>query len=127
LSGAWKGRPIFIIGNPPYYSYEGRDDKQCLSRPSYLPTGCRSLFFGYPVTYSPYDSESHDINEMLKSFADLHENIYYIDIYPIVCPNNVCTTERNALIYSDGHHLSSYGSKQVGVYVMQQIESILSH
>lgn len=64
------------------------------------------------------------INLRLKSFADKHGNVYFIDRNIPVCKNkNECSLVIDGKpIYSDNDHLSFYGGEIVGKYILNYIE-----
>ena len=112
--------PLILVGNVPYKRW-GMGAQECLLRPQYVYRACEQQIGDYRVN----DLPTYQTNQALSQYAQTRDNVYYIDIDNAVCPQGVCTTQRSAMMYYDGFHLSVYGSDIVGPYVMQQITNII--
>ena len=112
---------LIIIAAPSYYRNQ-YNAAECLFRPDWLPQVCTR------EVYAPYaykDSLAHAINMYLKAYADSHENAYFVDMNPVLCPDGICRVENDIINYNDGRHFSRTGSRKVVDYIMPQIEAII--
>lgn len=117
------GRPLILVATVPYYKI-GFSEKECLARPSYIPnTICQEQI---PLEYDASSSVVEHINALLQNFAANTPDVYYINPQEIACPQGRCTAMHNAIIYDDGSHLSKYGSRLLGAYVIAEIQRILT-
>ena len=116
------GQAMVLVGGVPLKRMNG-GEQECLLRPNYLPQACEAELSDYRVE----DIFIHKTNLTLKAYAQAHarENVYFIDIEPILCPNGICSARQNAKLYADGIHLSYYGAKLVAPHVLEQIKGIV--
>lgn len=114
------GKPMFLVASVPFRKW-GESDLECMLRPNFARQACLAQIEPYDYRQTPII----EYNDFLKEYANTHDNVYYIEVGPTACPDNVCTPERNAKLYNDGFHTSLYGSKEVGAYVAAEIQRIL--
>lgn len=114
------GQTLILVGGVPFQDAKGAS-KECLLRPTYIAQPCREQLHNYEVQ----SSASFEVNHLLQIYAQRHDNVYYIDINPALCPNGLCNYKEHAKLFSDVIHLSRYGSEQLAPYVVKQIERIL--
>lgn len=112
--------PLIIIGSIPYRRW-GFGDQECLQRPDYVPRACERML----TTFHPSELATHKTNAFLRTYAQQHEGVYYIDVEEQVCPDDTCTRERTTKMFFDSTHLSIYGSNAVAPHVLEQIDGIL--
>ncbi|HEI6964520.1 TPA: acyltransferase [Yersinia enterocolitica] len=100
-------RKMIIVGNPPLnnnhpsYSMSG-----CLFRPEYIKTSCMSM-----SEFKLSNSKPNKVNEYLLRFANNNQNTYFINPSDALCNDGSCNDIiDNKIIYSDGVHLSIFGS-----------------
>lgn len=101
------GRTMIIIGNPPLNNnHPGSSISGCLFRPEYIKTSCLSM-----SEFKLSDSKPNRVNEYLFRFAKNNPNTYFINPSDALCENGICNDViDNKIIYSDGVHLSIFGS-----------------
>ncbi|CAK7018984.1 acyltransferase family protein [Saezia sanguinis] len=114
-------QPLILVASVPYRRW-GEDEKECLMRPALATRNCLQQLEPYPPRQTPVA----EFNDFLKNYADSHEQVYYIDPAPALCPGGMCNAMRNAMLYNDGFHLSAYGSVEAGAYIVQEIRRILN-
>jgi peptidoglycan/LPS O-acetylase OafA/YrhL len=114
--------PLVILSLPNYYRYHF-NIAECLTRPPWLPQVCDRQAY---APYAAKDALSGRINARLKAYADTHENAYFIDVTPTVCPDGICRLEDDIKIYNDGRHFSRYGSRLAATDVIQALDQIIS-
>lgn len=110
-------RPLVLVGSVPYRRWNG-GDQNCLFRPHYLPLKCKEAL----GDFTPDELAPHQANERLRAYANMHENVYYIDLQSKLCPDGICTAQASAMLYADGMHLSRYGSELVAQYILDMLE-----
>lgn len=113
---------LIIIAAPSYYRYQ-YNAAECLFRPDWLPQVCTKQ------VYAPYlykESLAYEINTHLKAYADTHENAYFVDMNPVLCPDGICRVENDVINFNDGRHFSRTGSHLVVDYMMKQLEAIIA-
>ena len=115
-----KQRPLILIGSYPYRRW-GDNEKECLRRPEFATRSCQKAI----ASFNYEDVPIYEYNMFLKNYAATHNNVYYIDPAETLCTEGVCETMRNAKIYDDGFHLSTYGSIQIAPYITEQIRQIV--
>lgn len=115
-----KNRPLILVGSYPY-RYWGNNEKECLRRPAMALNACSKEFPSFNYKEIPV----YTYNMFLMNYAKTHENVYYIDPAKAMCPNGFCETMKNAKLYNDGFHLSTYGSSIVAAYIVQKINEII--
>lgn len=113
------GRPLILVGSVPYRRWNG-GDQNCLFRPHYLPLKCQEVM----GDFVPSELAPHQANERLRAYADLHDNVYYLDLQNKLCAGDLCHAQDSAMFYSDGMHLSRYGSLRVAGYILNMLEQI---
>lgn len=113
-------RKLILIGNPPKnYNYSGKSIISCLTMPNFLPMHCEDAF-----KFNRNELGSVKINSMLKSFADSNKNTYFIDPADSLCDGNVCSEIiDNNVVYSDGFHMSRFGSS---LFIKNEKDNIIS-
>ena len=75
-------------------------------------------------TFKPTNQAVVDIiNARLIHFADIHENVYYIDRNIPICDNkDLCSLVIHGKpLFTDPHHLSIYGGELVGKYIIEKL------
>lgn len=112
-------RLLILVGSVPYRRWNG-GDQNCLFRPHYLPLKCKEAM----RDFSPSELAPHQANERLRAYANKHDNVYYIDLQNMLCPDGVCTAQASAMLYADGMHLSRYGSELVAKYILDMLEEL---
>lgn len=115
-----KHRPFIIIGSYPYRRW-GDNEKECLRRPEFATQLCQQAM----ASFKYEDIPVYEYNQFLKNYAATHENAYYIDPVETACSDGICDMAHNAKIYNDGFHLSTYGSKELSPYIVEQIQKIV--
>lgn len=118
------GRPLILVATLPYYKI-GFSEKECLARPDYIPnTACQNQI---TLEYNATSSVVEHVNTILQNFAANTPDVYYINPQEIACPQGKCTAMHNAMLYDDGSHLSKFGSRLLGTYVVAEIQRILTN
>lgn len=122
ITEALNGQPLILVAAVPYYTID-YNEKNCLARPNIFSNeACReNMVSQYPLT----QAATTQINMVLKEFASQHQNVYYVDPTALACPENICTSEHNAMLYDDGSHLSRYGAALLTPQMWQEIEKII--
>ncbi|CQJ56560.1 acyltransferase family protein [Yersinia intermedia] len=102
-----KDRRMVIVGNPPLNNnHPGSSISGCMFRPEYIKTSCMSM-----SKFKLSDSKPNRVNEYLLMFAKNNPNTYFINPSDALCKNGICNDIiDNKIIYSDGVHLSIFGS-----------------
>lgn len=113
--------PLIITSLPPYYRYHF-NVAQCLIRPDYLPQVCTQQAYT-PYAYS--SSLNARINAALQAYAQTHDNTYFVDVSPALCPDGICNAQNDIKLYNDGRHFSPYGSRIAAQKIMPEIERLI--
>ncbi|WP_186370149.1 acyltransferase family protein [Yersinia bercovieri] len=102
-----KDRTMIIVGNPPLNNnHPGASISGCLFRPEYIHTSCMSM-----SEFKLSESKPNRVNEYLLRFAKNNPNTYFINPSDALCTNGICNDIiDNKIVYSDGVHLSIFGS-----------------
>lgn len=118
-----QNRKLILVGNPPKnYNYSGKSITSCLTMPDFLPSHCEVAF-----KFKRSELGTIKINAMLKSFADSNKNTYFIDPADALCDGDVCSEIiDNNVVYSDGFHMSRFGSALFIKHEKDKIESIIN-
>ncbi len=59
---------------------------------------------------------------LIQKFLLANPNVFYIDSFSILCPNDNCKNhDQNSFIYKDAHHLTSYGAMQVSKIIEKNL------
>ena len=114
------GHPIFVVGSPLYRQW-GTGEKECLRRPPYLPQVCQKQIPDYPAS----QAFAYQTNIALQQYAQQHDQVYYIDLKPVNCPQGTCYALDNAKLYYDGFHASEFGAQLMVQYIMQEVNRLL--
>jgi len=115
-------KKLILVGVQPG-SGDSKGVVQCLSRPSYLPSGCLNRF-----TFKKQEGYSYMINQTLNDFADDNVQVHFINPYDAFCKNGVCESMNlkiGEIWYSDGYHLSQQGSDHAASLVMEGVMKAL--
>lgn len=116
LRHASNGRKLILISSPLFF--DGGKDKRMVMRPTYLGD--------FELRESLVsEMQAYPTSQFLEHYASQHNNVYFIDLAPILCPDDICTEERNVMLYHDDSHFSHYGSRLVGQYALDEVEKIL--
>jgi len=116
-------RKYYLIGVP---VRDSNHSAQCL--------GESGLFFSKECKNST-PLKQVEVNSFLNDYVAHQKNVYFIDVADPLCDDVVCKTiEGRFPIFSDGHHLSRFGSAYLAPYVLSHLpkiageyESTLSH
>ena len=81
--------------------------------------GCKNIATFIPTNISSVES----INSRIKTFADEHENVYFIDRNIPLCKrkNECLIMYKDKPLFSDVGHLSVYGGEIVGKFILQNL------
>lgn len=112
--------PIIIISDPPYRSVKGAIS-ECYLRPNILPRLCDIEAGDFRIE----EAFNYKANQILESYAQTHDGVYYIDVAPVFCPNGNCIALEHAKMYSDHIHLSVYGSKVLAPYILREVQQAI--
>jgi len=115
-----RGGKLVLLGLPPYYRW-GTEPLSCMLRPNFVYQICQERVGS---VYDVKDTYAFRINEILRTYASTHPNVYFVDVSDILCPEGLCHADQTTVIFGDSVHYSWYGSKLVAPFVMQVIEAV---
>lgn len=107
---------LFIMGSQ---SYPGYDVWGCLAG--------KELLGGFLFRRCPeFSDNSPNLDWLLESFANNHNNVYFLSPKEALCDDRGCVNYINNIpIHFDGDHLSTQGVQIVGDYFINKFGSLL--
>lgn len=118
LKNGGNSRAYYIIGSN--FITEGNVAYECLTKAS-----MRNFLSSIAVTSCANVDTivPEKINSFLKSYAEQHDNVYFLDPNTPLCKGSKCTiiTENGEPVLSDGSHMSYFGSEIAGRVIFSQI------
>lgn len=115
-----RGGKLILLGLPPYYRW-GTEPLSCMLRPNFVYQICQERIGS---VYDVKNTYAFRINEILRTYASTHPNVYFVDVSDILCPEGLCHADQTTVIFGDSVHYSWYGSKLVAPFIMQVIEAV---
>lgn len=114
-------RQYFIVGQA-FENYEEENIFQCYAKQQLyffkkiIPLSCKNRVI----------QNSNSATKLLKKIAAQYQNVHFIDPTQVLCHNNQCSlVDKNYNpILSDIDHLSIYGAKIAGKYILDIINSV---
>jgi len=98
---------LVLVGEVPGAGVD--DPIGCFLRPKYVKPNCEKIL-STPEQSNP----ARKVNEFLRAYAQHHRNVSFFDPFSTLCDGKRCHTfENGRVLYSDGFHLSKFGSRVV--------------